>query len=396
MAKILVSDHLSERRDIICTFLRADEHVLVPFSRDTEALKALREIRPDLIILEGTVGGARLMSEARELNPAVGLILMMPAMPTVDQVTELLNQGVSDIIVSPLDINDVQTKVERALARTAAVDAVEIRFHDLVGASPKMQQVFRRLLKCSVTNSPVLLIGEQGTGKGLVASQIHRLSPRKDHPFRITHCAGLSCKEAESELFGHEQGAFSWAVEKQPGPIESSEGGTLFLDEVADLPPHIQGRMLRFLEDKTVQRLGSSKTFSADVRVLAASAHPLQQRVAEGAFRGDLYYLLSACVIELPPLRARADDIPSMVEMFLARYAVEIAGEAMEVLMNYAWPGNVDELKNAVEQAVTLCDGNRVELRNLPSRVLRAVAEGNRKHKYVPRPAITEQMTKRS
>jgi DNA-binding NtrC family response regulator len=371
--------------DILCTFLRAEEHVLIPVGRDSEAIKSLRDMRPDMIILEGTVGGTKVMTEARDMDANIAVVMLMGAPPSVEQVVELMNQGVSEVLVSPLDINEVQTKVERALSRRRVVDAVEIRFRDLVGPSPKMQQVFRRIVKSAASDTPILIIGEPGVGKKAIARQINLLSPRKDKPLRVARCRGLSEQELESELFGHEARAFSWAVHTQAGSIEAADGGALFLDEVADLTPAIQAKLLRFLEDQTLQRLGGAGRLSSDVRILAATIHPLQHRVAEGAFRSDLFYRLCGSLIEVPPLRARFGDIPDLVEMFLSRYTVQIAGEAMEVLMNYSWPGNVDELKNAVEQAVVLCEANRIELRNLPSRVLHAVAQGDRAHKYIPR-----------
>jgi len=386
MARILIVDHLSERRNILSTFLRADEHVIIPVAREAEALKAARENRPDLIILEGTVAGTKILTEARQADPGLAILMLLGGTPTVDQLVELMSQGVSDVLVSPLDINDVQTKVERALGRRTAVDSVQIRFHELVGSSERMQQVFRKIVKVAAGDSPVLLTGEPGTGKQLVAEQIHRLSSRKAQPFRAARCAGLSEAELESELFGHEPGVFAWAVERRQGQFELGEGGTLYLEEAAELTPLIQTKLLRFLDEQKVQRLGAAGRLSSDVRLIAGASQFLAHRVQECRFRSDLFYRLSVCHIELPPLRSRANDIPELVDLFLSRYDVQIAGEAMEVLMNYPWPGNVDELKNAVEQAVGLCDNNRVELKDLPSRVLRAVAMAGRTYKFTPRP----------
>src|SRR5437899_793863 len=205
MARILIADHLSERRSILCTFLRADEHVLTPVAREAEAIKTMREMHPDLIIVEGTVSGTKILTEAKQLDSSTAILMLMASPPSVDQLVELMNQGVSDVLVSPLDINDVQTKVERALSRRPATDSVQIRFHDLVGSSQKMQQVFRKLLKAAGAVLPVLIIGEPGSGKQLVAEQIHRLSLRKERQFRTAHCTGLSAQELESELFGHEE-----------------------------------------------------------------------------------------------------------------------------------------------------------------------------------------------
>ncbi len=384
MAIILVADHVSERRNILCTFLRGDEHVLIPAGRDEEALKLLRQNRPDLLIAEGTVGGTKLLAEARQLDASTAIILIMTGPPAVEQLVELMNQGVSDVLVSPLDINDVKTKVERALNARPAPASVQIRFRELAGSSPKMQQVFRKMVKAAATDDPVLILGERGTGKQLVGQEIHQLSSRKDHPLKVVHCAGLSLLELESELFGHEPGAFEWAVERRRGLIEVGDGGSLYLEEAGALGPATQVKLLGFLEEQTLRRLGGDQPLSADVRILGAASAPLLHQGQGEGFREDLYFRLSAHLIELPPLRGRVLDIPELVDHFLARYHVQIAGEAMEILMNYAWPGNVDELKNAVEQAVHACDTNRIELKDLPARVLKSVARGDRRHKFVP------------
>jgi DNA-binding NtrC family response regulator len=380
----LIADQVSERRSILSTFLGGGDHVIVPVSEEEEAIRFVKEVHPELIIAEGTVLGSKLLSEAREIDNHIAMIMILSGPPTVEQVVELMNQGVSDILVSPLDINDVQTKVDRALNRRPTADSVQIRFHNLVGSSPKMQQVFRTIVKAAASDSPLLIVGETGTGKQLVAEQIHSLSPRKERPFKPFNCRGFSVSELESELFGHEAGAFSWATQRRRGQIELGDGGTLCLQEIGALSPNAQGKLLRFLEDETVERMGGENALFVDVRVIATSSEPFNYKIQEGSFRGDLYYCLSTCLIELPPLRARVNDIPELVEHFLARYDVQVAGEAMELLMNYTWPGNVDELKNAVEQAVNLCESNRIELRDLPTRVLRAVARTGRKYKFIP------------
>jgi DNA-binding NtrC family response regulator len=383
MARILIADRLSERRNVLCTFLRGDEHIIIPVSDDEEALRVLREVHPELLVAEGTVGGAKLLSETKELDPDTAVIMILSGPPTVEQIVRLMDQGVSDVLVSPLDINDVRTKVERALSQRPGADAAQIRFHEIVGSSRQMQQVFRRMLKAAAVDSPVLIIGEKGTGKRVAAEQIHHLSARKDRPFATVHCAGLPPAELESELFGHEAGAFSWAPQRRHGPLESSDGGTVCLEEPDGLTPSLQSKLLRFLEEQRLQRLGGETPLSADVRIISIVCQDLVHLVQEGAFRSDLYFRLSASSIEIPPLRTRVSDVPELVDLFLSRYDVQIAGEAIEILMTYSWPGNVDELKNAIEQAVNVCDNNRIELKNLPTRVLKAVASGNRKHTVI-------------
>ncbi len=386
MARILIADHLAERRNILSTFLRSDEHAIIPVAREGEAVKTMRETQPDLIILEGTVGGARILNEAKELDSQPAIIMMMASMPSTDQLVELMNQGVNDVLISPLDIRDVQTKVQRSLRGRAVSSGLQLRLPELAGSSEKMQQVFRKILKAAAADHPVFISGESGAGKQLVARQIHQLSSRKDREFRSVYCLGLAEAELESQLFGHEPGAFPWAIVQRQGELELSEGGTLYLEEAGELTPLLQAKLLSFLEGRKLQRMGSARPLSADVRLMAGSSQSLVRKIEEGKFRADLFYRLSVFQIEIPDLRARINDIPDLVYYFLSNYEVQIAPEAMEVLMNYSWPGSVEELKNGVEQAMNSCENNRIEIRDLPQIVLKSVAVSGRKHKFTPLP----------
>ena len=386
MARILIADSVSERRNILSTFLRGNDHFVIPVKGEEEAIRLMREVHPDLIIAEGNLEGAKLLTQAREIVASVAVIMLMAGPPTIDQVVELMNQGVNDVLVSPLDINDVQAKVETALGRRPAPEQVQIRFRGLVGSNPRMQQIFRKIIKIAAGGSAVLLLGEKGTGKQLVAEQIHALSVRKDMAFNSVLCSAMPGKELCLELFGEDPAPGESRSERRRGLFELSDGGTLYLEDIGSMPPAVQAKLVRFLEEGTVHRIGKGHGLSLDVRVLASNTEPLTYLVQDGTFRSDLFYALSASLIELPALRARVGDIPELADLFLSRYDVQIAGEAVELLMNYFWPGNVDELKNALDQAVTLCDGNRIELRDLPPRVLRAVALSGRRHKFTPRP----------
>src|SRR5215203_5176397 len=329
MARILIADQVSARRNILCTFLRAEEHVIIPVSNNEEAFRLLKEVQPDLIIAEGTASGTKLLAQAHEIDANAGIIMILSGPPSVEQLIELMNQGISDVLVSPLDINDVQTKVDRALSRRPGADAAEIRFRDLVGSSPKMQQVFRKIVKAGASESPVLIIGDKGTGKRQVAEQIHAVSVRKDRGFRSVNCLAVSSVELESELFGHEAGAFPGATQRRRGQVELSNGGSLCLQEVGALSPRLQARLLRLLEQQVVERLGGENPLTVDVRLLIASSDPLLYKVQEGSFQSDLYYCLSTCVIELPPLRARIQDVPELVDHFVSHYDVQVAPEAI-------------------------------------------------------------------
>jgi DNA-binding NtrC family response regulator len=385
MARILIADRVSDRRGILSAFLGGEEHLVIPVGADEDPSAILKEVHPDLVITEGSVGGAGLVSETRELDSNIPIIMILAGTPTVEQVVELMNQGVSDVLISPLDINDVQSKVSRALSKRPGLTGVAIRFTHLAGSSPAMQQAFRKMLRAAANNSPVLILGERGTGKKLVASQIHQLGPRKDRPFRTVQCEALNATECQCELFGHEAGAVQGHSTLRHGELELTDTGTLYLDEIHHLPHLSQAGLVRFLEERSFERLGADTPLQTDVRLVASSTDGLAQKAQEGRFRHDLYYALASILIELPPLRARATDIPEIADIFLSRHEVQIAGEALEIAMNYSWPGNLDELRNALDQAAYGCEGNRIELKDLPPRILKAVAAGNRKHKYIPR-----------
>jgi formate hydrogenlyase transcriptional activator len=249
-------------------------------------------------------------------------------------------------------------------------------FHEIVGNSAPLQELLRHVRTVAATDATVLLLGETGTGKGLVARAIHRLSPRADSNFVSVNCTAIPTELLESELFGHEKGAFTGAINRHAGRLELSEGGTLLLDEVGDLPGAIQPKLLRVLQDKEFERLGSNRTVKVDVRLIAATNKDLDRSIDEGRFREDLYYRLSVFPICIPPLRARKDDIPALVHHFVSKYAMEakksieiIPSEAMDALVNWSWPGNIRELQNLIHRCVILTE----------SRVLRVPLLGMRR-----------------
>ncbi len=260
-----------------------------------------------------------------------------------------------------------ENRVLRLEVRTAS------RFSDIVGSSQELQQVLALVERVAPTDTSVLITGETGTGKELIARALHDASPRRDGPLITVNCPAIPVDLAESELFGRERGAFTGAVDSQPGRFELAQGGSIFLDEVADLPQAVQTKLLRVLQEREVQRVGGRQTIKLDVRIIAATNKDLQREVRAGKFREDLYYRLAALPIELPALRARSNDIPMLASFFLERsnaaFAKSIAGfspEAMTALKRYAWPGNIRELQNVVERAVLICDGERIEPIHLP------------------------------
>jgi DNA-binding NtrC family response regulator len=247
---------------------------------------------------------------------------------------------------------------------------------NIVGESPMMKEIFDVVQQVAPTRATVLVLGESGTGKELIAKAVHQLSPRAKQPFVTVHCAALAATLLESELFGHEKGAFTGAHERRIGRFEQAQGGTLFLDEIGEIDATIQVKLLRFLGERTFERVGSNKTLSADVRLVAATNKNLEELVKAGKFREDLFFRLRVVEIELPPLRERTGDLPLLAQSFLREFAKEnrkavndFTADALQTLMNYAWPGNVRELRTAIEHAVVLCRGEKISARDLPPSV---------------------------
>jgi DNA-binding NtrC family response regulator len=303
-----------------------------------------------------------------------------------------MKKGAENYLLKPLDPEALGAVVERAMEKARLVqetrrlrDRLRERnaFSHIVSADPKMQEVLELVAQVGPSKASVLVTGESGTGKELIAEAIHAASPRAKAPFVRLHCAALSESLLESELFGHERGAFTGAVARREGRFKQADGGTLLLDEIGEIPAAVQVKLLRFLQEKTFERVGGNETLKVDVRVLAATNRDLGAEIKKGTFREDLFYRLNVVTIELPPLRARRADIPVLASFFLRRYASEngrtietFAGDALQTLLEYSWPGNVRELENVVERAVVLCDGSRIEKKHLPPSVVPAEDRG--------------------
>jgi DNA-binding NtrC family response regulator len=276
-------------------------------------------------------------------------------------------------------------RIARALKqRNLEVENVSLRqqldakfgLENIIGESPAMKEIFEVVQQVAPTRATVLLTGESGTGKELIAKAVHQLSPRAKQPFVTVHCAALAPTLLESELFGHERGAFTGAHERRIGRFEQAQGGTLFLDEIGEIDASIQVKLLRFLGERTFERVGSNKTLTADIRLVAATNKNLEELVKAGKFREDLFFRLRVVEIELSPLRERTGDIPLLAQSFLREFAKEngkvvndFTVDALEALMNFSWPGNVRELRTAIEHAVVLCRGERISSRDLPPSV---------------------------
>ncbi len=329
--------------------------------------------------------GMKLIKRAKSL-PRPPICILMTAYGSEELAVEAMKNGADDYIAKGrLQIDELEMRIARALKQqkletenVTLRQQLETKFgmENIIGNTPVMHEVLELVRAVAPARTTVLITGESGTGKELIAKAIHQLSPRAKAPLVTVHCAGLSPTLLESELFGHEKGAFTDAKERRIGRIEMAQGGTLFFDEIGEIDPATQVKLLRFLGERTFERVGSNKTLTADVRIVAATNKNLSTLVKEGKFREDLFFRLRVVEIYTPPLRERRNDIPLLTTAFLKEFAAEnrknvtaISREAMETLLDYSWPGNVRELRTAIEHAVVLARGEAVSVRDLPQNV---------------------------
>jgi DNA-binding NtrC family response regulator len=329
--------------------------------------------------------GMKLIARAKSLSKPP-ICILMTAYGSEELAVDAMKRGADDYIAKGrLQIDELEMRIARALKQqNLEVENVSLRqqldakfgLENIIGQSSAMTEIFEIVQQVAPTRATVLVLGESGTGKELIAKALHQLSPRAKQPFVTVHCAALAPTLLESELFGHEKGAFTGAHERRIGRFEQAQGGTLFLDEIGEIDATIQVKLLRFLGERTFERVGSNKTLSADVRLVAATNKSLEELVKAGKFREDLFFRLRVVEIELPPLRERTGDIPLLAQSFLREFAKEngkavndFTADALEALMNCAWPGNVRELRTAIEHAVVLSRSERISLRDLPPSV---------------------------
>jgi two-component system, NtrC family, response regulator AtoC len=329
--------------------------------------------------------GMKLIARAKSLSKPPVCILMT-AYGSEELAVDAMKRGANDYIAKGrLQIDELEMRIARALKQqNLETENVSLRkqldskfgLEKIIGESPAMREIFEVVQQVAPTRATVLVTGESGTGKELIARAVHQLSPRAKQPFVAVHCAALAPTLLESELFGHEKGAFTGAHERRIGRFEQAQGGTLFLDEIGEIDATIQVKLLRFLGERTFERVGSNKTLTADVRLVAATNKNLEELVKAGKFREDLFFRLRVVEIELPPLRERPGDLPLLAQDFLREFAREngkavndFTADALQLLMNHTWPGNVRELRTAIEHAVVLCRGEKISARDLPASV---------------------------
>jgi len=383
--RILVVDDEKLIRWTLRERLEKEGYVVAEAEAGLPAIEFLRQEEFDLLLLDfklPDIDGIEVLRHAKERRPAPAVILMT-AFASVQSAVEAMRLGAYHYVKKPFNLDELVLDCEKAL-ETVSLRAEVSRYHsldrarfsvaNLVGSAPQTQQIRTLVQRVAKSGARTILItGETGTGKGLVARAIHFESDQAGTPFLNVTCTALPENLLESELFGHEKGAFTDARVTKKGLFELADGGTVFLDEIGDLPLPLQGKLLRFLEDKTFRRLGGTRDISVDVRIVAATNRDLKQAVKEGKFRNDLYYRLNVIPIPIPPLQQRKADISDLVRHFVATYSEEFKkvikgfdGEAEKALLAYAWPGNIRELKNTIERAILLADHDVLTAEDLP------------------------------
>jgi two-component system, NtrC family, response regulator HydG len=384
MAHILVVDDERSTLDALNTILSREGHDVLTVVSGQEALAQVQEEELDLLLSDvkmPKMDGLALLRHVKA-HHAETVVIMMSGHQDVTAAVEAMKAGAFDYLVKPFGREDVVRTVQKALAhRSLLVENLALRRQvryqiaraQVIGSSPAWRKICEMVEQIAPSRATVLITGESGTGKELIAGLIHHLSPRADQPFITLNAAALPATLLEAELFGHEKGAFTGAQQRKPGRFELADGGTLFLDEIGEMPPEVQVKILRVLQDGAFERLGSTRTLRVDVRVVAATNKDLMQEVEAGRFRLDLYYRLNVITLQLPALRERREDIPLLVANFLRKYAEqnnkEVSGiqqQALHCLQHYDWPGNVRELENVIERAVVLAKEPTIGTAELP------------------------------
>ncbi|MEK7701826.1 MAG: sigma-54 dependent transcriptional regulator [candidate division NC10 bacterium] len=381
-ARVLIADDEDSLRWVLEKGLRQAGYEVTCVKDGASAIRAFEAEPFDLVFLDVRmpgVDGLDALARLRQIRPDA-TVIVMTAHGTMDTAIQAMQRGAYDYLAKPFDLDEVVLLAERALAaRRLTQEVAQLKsglqevweFGALIGRHPRMQDVYKTIGRIAASDVTVLLRGESGTGKELVARAIHHYSRRAGRPFVAVSCAAIPGTLLESEMFGHERGAFTDAKERKLGRLELAHGGTIFLDEIGDMPVELQTKLLRALQERAIERLGGTDSIRVDVRVLAASNRDLEALMREGRFREDLYYRLNVVTVTLPPLRERRRDIPLLVEHFLAKYAAElgergVAPEALDRLVGHDWPGNVRELENVIQRAMVMATSSVILPEHLP------------------------------
>ena len=383
-ATILVVDDEKHTREALSQILIEDGYDVISAPDGYQALDVIGRDLPDLILADlkmPGMNGIELLSRIRVKGYKIPFVLMT-AYGTIETAVDALKKGAEDYLTKPVDMEALQIQIKKILSRRRMVQEIKdlrerlrdkYRFDNIVGNSPQMQSIFKTVHQISRSRATVLITGESGTGKELIALAIHQNGERADKPYIKVSCSALSENLLESELFGHEKGAFTSALFARQGRFEIADGGTLFLDEIGEVTPSIQVKLLDFLQDREFERVGGNKRFKVDVRLIAATNKDLDAAVADKSFRQDLFYRLNVITIKMPPLREKISDIPLLVDHFVKKYAREnkkniegVSSDTLAALMAYGWPGNVRELENMVERAIVMCNERTLNRHHFP------------------------------
>lgn len=382
MDTILIVDDEKNYLVVLEALLGPEGYEIMTSDKAREALRLIQEADVDLVLTDMKMPGMtgmELLEETKKIKPEVPVI-MMTAYGTIEMAVEAMKKQAYDYITKPFQNEQLKLTIRKALENYRLVkenrrlsEALSERhgYRNIVGKSKAMLKIYDLIAKVAHSKATVLITGPSGTGKELIAKAIHYESPRKDRAFVSVNCGALAETLLESELFGHEKGAFTGAIAMKKGRFELADGGTLFLDEIGDMSPALQVKLLRVLQEMEFERVGGTKTMKVDVRVLSASNRNLKEDVAAGSFREDLFYRLNVIHIEVPPLRERMEDVRLLVTHFVEKYAdgkkIELTPQAWAALYAYPWPGNVRELENVIERAVVLHSGGMIDLKDLPA-----------------------------
>ena len=383
LRSVLIVDDEVGARESLKMILKSDYEVFSAKDAE-EAFSQIKVHSPDVILLDiilPDLDGLKVLERIKQNDPDM-VVIMITATKTVKTAVEAMKLGAYDYVNKPFDIDELRLIISRSLSTKALEQEVKFRreemdrsfdFRNIIGNSKLMKDIFKVVKQIADSKSTALIMGESGTGKELISRAIHYNSNRKNYPFVTINCAAIPETLIESELFGHEKGAFTNAIERKLGRFEVAHQGTLFLDEIGELSLATQAKILRFLEEREFNRVGGSKTIKVDVRLITATNKDLSQMIKKGGFREDLYYRINVVPILIPPLRERTEDIPLLVEHFISKFSIEnnksvkgISKEALDAIMQYEWPGNIRELENLIERVITLTANEYIQLNELP------------------------------
>jgi two-component system NtrC family response regulator len=393
-ARVLIMDDEQKERSRIEDALKQKGHDVLAVGSVAEAVDAIRRERFDVFLTDCNIPGVDALEtsgQARKINPDMAVIIMT-SFGTIETAVKAIKAGAYDYLPKPVDLDQLALLIERVAERRNLIrENTELKeqlierykFDEIVSTSHDMEEAINLAGRVATSNATVLLRGESGTGKELVARAIHYHSPRANFPLIKVNCAALPETLLESELFGHEKGAFTGATAKRIGRFEAADKGTLFLDEIGELTPGMQVKLLRVLQEREFERLGGNQTIKVDVRVIAATNRDLEKAMREGNFREDLYYRLNVVSVVIPPLRERKEDVPELLDHFIKKYGHAnrkkisgVSAEVRDLLMRYSYPGNVRELENIIERAVVLSQGGHITTADLPLHLRTAASEG--------------------